>query len=112
MTPTHATKAGIRYRYYVSLPCLHGEARTAKVGSITRVPAPDIEEIVVKSLNEHLRSQGGMPASTITSHSAIAPKRSYRYPAARRLGHHVSAVRDREAGWLQVAIVSLTGSDL
>jgi hypothetical protein len=72
MTPTHATKAGIRYRYYVSLPCLHGEARTAKVGSITRVPAADIEEVVVKSLNEHLRSQGGMPASTITSHSAIA----------------------------------------
>src|ERR1700741_322655 len=67
MVPTHATKAGIRYRYYVSLPCLHGEARTAKVGSITRVPAADIEEIVVKSLNEHLRSQGGMPASTITS---------------------------------------------
>ena len=39
MAPTHATKAGIRYRYYVSLPRLHGEARTAKVGSVTRVPA-------------------------------------------------------------------------
>src|SRR6516164_9850058 len=70
MTPTHATKAGIRYRYYVSLPYLHGEAKTAKVGSITRVPAADIEEVVVKSLNEHLRSQSGMPA--ITGHSAIA----------------------------------------
>ena len=32
---------GIRYRYYVSLPCLHGEAKTAKVGSVTRVPAAD-----------------------------------------------------------------------
>ena len=59
MVPTHATKAGIRYRYYVSRPCLHGEARTAKVGSVTRVPAAEIEEIVVKSLNEHLRSQRG-----------------------------------------------------
>ena len=67
MAPTHATKASIRYRYYVSLPCLHGEAKTAKVGSVTRVPATDIEEIVVKSLNEH---QSGMTA--ITSHSAIA----------------------------------------
>ena len=37
MAPTHATKAGIRYRYYVSLPCLHGEARTAKVGSVSRL---------------------------------------------------------------------------
>ena len=67
MAPTHATKASIRYRYYVSLPCLHGEAKTAKVGSVTRVPATDIEEIVVKSLNEH---QSGMTA--ITSLSAIA----------------------------------------
>jgi len=67
MTPTHATKAGIRYRYYVSLPCLHGEAKTAKVGSVTRVPATDIEDIVVKSLNEHLRNQSGMPAITVYS---------------------------------------------
>src|SRR5262249_55218280 len=57
MAPTHATKAGIRYRYYVSLPCLHGEAKTAKVGSVTRVPATDIEDVVLKSLNEHLRSE-------------------------------------------------------
>jgi site-specific DNA recombinase len=72
MVPTHATKAGIRYRYYVSLPCLHGEAKTAKVGSVTRVPAADIEDIVVKSLNEHLRSQTGMPAAATTRRSAIA----------------------------------------
>jgi site-specific DNA recombinase len=72
MAPTHATKASIRYRYYVSLPCLHGEAKTAKVGSVTRVPAADIEEVVVKSLNEHLRSESGTPASAITGHSAIA----------------------------------------
>jgi site-specific DNA recombinase len=72
MAPTHATKAGIRYRYYVSLPCLHGEARTAKVGSVTRVPATDIEEVVVKSLNEHLRSERGTQDSVITGHRAIA----------------------------------------
>jgi hypothetical protein len=62
----------IRYRYYVSLPCLHGETATAKVGSVTRVPATDIEDVVVRSLNEYLTSQGGMPASTITGHGAIA----------------------------------------
>jgi site-specific DNA recombinase len=70
MAPTHATKAGIRYRYYVSLPCLHGEAKTAKVGSVTRVPATEIEDVVLKSLNEDLRHQSGMP--TITGQSAIA----------------------------------------
>ncbi len=72
MAPTHATKAGIRYRYYVSRPCLHGEAKTVKVTSVTRVPAADIEDVVVKFLNEHLESQSGMPASAITGRSAIA----------------------------------------
>jgi hypothetical protein len=56
----------------VSLPCLHGEARTARVGSVTRVPATDIEGIIVKSLNEHVWSQSGMPASTMTERCAIA----------------------------------------
>ena len=32
MIATHATKAGVRYRYYVSQPGLHGEARTARIG--------------------------------------------------------------------------------
>jgi site-specific DNA recombinase len=90
MAPTHATKAGIRYRYYVSLPCLHGEAKTAKVGSVTRVPATDIEEIVVKSLNEHLKSQGGMPASGIAGQSAIS-----------ELVDRIDVHRDRLAVWLR-----------
>jgi site-specific DNA recombinase len=54
MVPTHATKAGVRYRYYVSTPFLHGEAKTASAGSVSRVPAVDIEEAIVKSLKAHL----------------------------------------------------------
>jgi site-specific DNA recombinase len=54
MVPTHATKAGVRYRYYVSTPFLHGEAKAASAGSVSRVPAADIEDTVVKSLKEHL----------------------------------------------------------
>ena len=57
MIPTHATKAGIRYRYYVSTPVLHGEAKTASAGSVSRVPASDIEDTVVKSLKEHLAAK-------------------------------------------------------
>ena len=37
---------------------------------MTRVPATDIEDVIVKSLNEYLRSQSGMPATT--SRSVIA----------------------------------------
>jgi hypothetical protein len=54
MIPTHATKAGIRYRYYASTTVLHGEAKTASAGSVTRVPAADIEDAIVKSLGSHL----------------------------------------------------------
>jgi site-specific DNA recombinase len=54
MIPTHATKAGIRYRYYASTPILNGEAKTASTGSVSRIPAADIEGIIVKSLKTHL----------------------------------------------------------
>jgi site-specific DNA recombinase len=65
MIPTHATKAGVRYRYYVSTPCLHGEAKTAPAGSVSRVPAADIEDTVVKCLKEHLAArQDGSTTST------------------------------------------------
>jgi site-specific DNA recombinase len=60
MVPTHATKAGVRYRYYASTPVLHGEARTASTGTVSRIPAADIEDTVVKSLKEyHAANQGG-----------------------------------------------------
>jgi hypothetical protein len=57
MVPTHATKAGVRYRYYVSTPFLHGEAKTASAGSVARVPAADIEAVVLKLLKEDLAKQ-------------------------------------------------------
>jgi site-specific DNA recombinase len=57
MVPTHAAKAGVRYRYYVSLPHLHGESKIASVGSVSRVPATEIEDVILKSLHEHLIAQ-------------------------------------------------------
>jgi site-specific DNA recombinase len=57
MVPTHATKAGVRYRYYASAPVLHGEAKTASAGSVSRIPAAEVEEAVLKSLKDHLAEQ-------------------------------------------------------
>jgi site-specific DNA recombinase len=57
MIPTHATKAAIRYRYYASTPVLHGEAKTASAGSVSRIPAADIEDTIVKSLEAHLAAK-------------------------------------------------------
>src|SRR5476649_2607098 len=66
MVPTHATKFGVRYRYYVSLPHLHGESKTASIGSVSRIPATGIEGIIVKSLQEYLVAQKEKPSSTGT----------------------------------------------
>jgi site-specific DNA recombinase len=66
MIPTHATKVGIRYRYYASLPHLKGESKTISVGSVSRIPATDIEDIIVKSVNEHLVAQHDQPTSSST----------------------------------------------
>ena len=63
MVPTHATKAGIRYRYYVSLPLLHGESKSASVGSVSRISAAGIEDSILKALNEHLVAQKEKPSS-------------------------------------------------
>ena len=53
MSPTHARKRGIKYRYYLSSALLNGEAERS--GSIRRVPAVEIEALVVKSVREHLK---------------------------------------------------------
>jgi site-specific DNA recombinase len=66
MVPTHAAKAGIRYRYYVSLPHLHGESKTASVGSVSRIPATRIEGVIVNSLHEYLIAQKEQPSSSGT----------------------------------------------
>jgi site-specific DNA recombinase len=52
MTPTHTNKQGARYRYYVSHAIL--QKRTEEAGSVTRVPAHDVETIVVKALREQM----------------------------------------------------------
>src|ERR1700734_3401539 len=48
MTPSHAVKAGVRYRYYIS--CRETGSAEDSVAAIVRVPAPDVEEAVLKAL--------------------------------------------------------------
>jgi hypothetical protein len=50
MTPTHAIKKGTRYRYYVSRPLI-GQSR-ANVREGLRLPARDIEQLVVTSVGQ------------------------------------------------------------
>ena len=54
MSPTHANKAGIRYRYYTSQAVLQG--RKADAGSVSRVGAPEVETLVLTALREDASS--------------------------------------------------------
>jgi site-specific DNA recombinase len=55
MTPVHANKAGVRYRYYQSSVLAQGQKY--KAGIINRVPAQDIEQVVLAALREQCRTQ-------------------------------------------------------
>ena len=48
MSPSYAIKKGVRYRYYVS--CVLAQGRNDEAGSVARVPAMEIEQIVTEAL--------------------------------------------------------------
>jgi len=52
MTPSHCRKAGTKYRYYTSAALTQGQPELA--GSISRVPAPEIEAVVGSAVRHHL----------------------------------------------------------
>src|SRR5258706_2861417 len=52
MTPSHVRNGGIKYRYYLSSPLLHGQP--GRVGSVRRVPATEVEALVECAVREHL----------------------------------------------------------
>src|SRR5256886_7206070 len=53
MTPSHVRKGGIKYRYYLSSPLLHGGP--GRAGSVSRVPAAEVEALVVSAVREHFK---------------------------------------------------------
>jgi DNA invertase Pin-like site-specific DNA recombinase len=63
MSSTHARKGGIKYRYYLSCALLNGIAERA--GSVARVPAAEIESVVVRSVREHLKLKPEIDDSTL-----------------------------------------------
>jgi site-specific DNA recombinase len=64
MTPSHARKGNTKYRYYLSSALFNGATDCA--GSVRRVPATDIEALVIKSVREHLK-----PAPPIDDQSLV-----------------------------------------
>jgi site-specific DNA recombinase len=52
MSPSHVRKGGIKYRYYLSSPLLHG--RPERAGTVRRLPASEVETLVGSAVREHL----------------------------------------------------------
>jgi hypothetical protein len=88
MTPTHVTKAGVRYRYYISTALIQGQ--TNKAATFSRVPAPEIEQLVVASVRQHVRA---------TAHE-------------RNGAHHIVELNDKDLISTQVARVDVKSDHL
>jgi site-specific DNA recombinase len=56
MSPTHSNKLGVRYRYYVSHALM--QKRKVEAGSVARIPAPEIETLVLNAVRKHIGVQG------------------------------------------------------
>jgi site-specific DNA recombinase len=92
MSPSHANKKGVRYRYYVSQAILQN--RKSEVGSVSRVSGPDIEAIVIEAARQAIadRETNKAPSST----AAIASPDSDRDLIARHVARIVLRPRSVE----------------
>jgi site-specific DNA recombinase len=76
MTPSHVRKGGVKYRYYLSSALLQAAAERA--GSVRRVPAAEVEALVVRSVREHLELSEADDRSLANTHIErveVQPKR-------------------------------------
>ena len=65
MSPSHTNKDGVRYRYYVSHAIL--QQRQNEVGSVGRVPAAEIEKLVLEGVRNHLASRDEAEGASATA---------------------------------------------
>jgi site-specific DNA recombinase len=54
MTPSHARRRGIKYRYYISSALLQGQPKQA--GTVNRIPAQEVETLVIKAVRDRLNA--------------------------------------------------------
>ena len=70
LSPSHASKRGIKYRYYLSSALLQG--RPANAGSVRRVPAAKIEALVINSVRDRLKQSTSTDDRDLDNRSFIA----------------------------------------
>lgn len=65
MSPSFTVKNGIRYRFYISRALMHG--RKAQAGSVARISAQLIEDIIINAVRAHLKLDLQMPDDQLNS---------------------------------------------
>jgi DNA invertase Pin-like site-specific DNA recombinase len=69
MTPTHATKGAVRYRYYTSSVLVQGQPD--KAGSVSRVPGPEVESVIVGAVRKHFSLSPDVDAATVIQNHVL-----------------------------------------
>ena len=67
MTPSYAVKNAVRYRYYISAALIQGQPD--KAAKLNRVPATEIEKLILGALRKHLAGKSNNRVETESSHS-------------------------------------------
>jgi hypothetical protein len=69
MTPSHVRKEGTKYRYYISSALLQGRAKQA--GTVSRIPAHEVEALVIKSIRDHLDESTDLSDTVLIQHHVV-----------------------------------------
>ena len=71
LTPSHANRGGLRYRYYISKSLTRARPRADEQGKRWRIPAVEIENAVLVALGSFLEDHGAL--SSILSFGRLPP---------------------------------------
>ena len=103
LTPTHARRGSLRYRYYVSQMLMNGQAKSDKMSKRWRVPATELETAVVNSLTALLGNHGEL--TSLFNLGRLSPVETMAvFEAANRLSQ---SLRETELARLRTWLQSL-----
>ena len=102
MTPSHAVKNGKRYRYYVSEPLIKSPRDEHPHGR--RIPAGDIEHLIVHRLRTFLTDRAAILAST-ENEISDAVSQDALLQSAKQLAAHLADAAVQEVRSIMLALI-------
>jgi len=106
LTPTHTVKHGKRYRYYLSQAVIKGQPR--EVGQARRVPAEELEALVLQRLHTLLISTQEILDALVRPKEDIAIQKALMTVAKERLARWDKMTPTEVHAWLQATVSRIT----